>query len=73
MLLNLSNPNFPFRLLFQHWKTESLYSKSSCSPLNTKSLIVTLFMVLVFYNLTAGSEGSELGEGLLARAPHTDE
>ncbi len=30
-------------------------------------------MVLVFYNLTAGSEGSELGKGLLARAPHTDE
>lgn len=30
-------------------------------------------MALVLYNLTASSEGSKLGERLLAGAPHTDE
>lgn len=44
--------------------------KKCKSDISSSLRIVT---VLVFYNLTAGSEGSELGEGLLARAPHTDE
>ncbi len=33
----------------------------------------TPFIILEYYNLTAGSEGSELSERLLARAAHTDE
>lgn len=35
--------------------------------------LTTPLMVLVFHNLTAGSERSELGEGLLAGACYTNE